>query len=197
LYQKAAYYYTRAAELDPFYIENYRYQVRCYRILGEFDKAIASMKEMLEIEPEDSGLKIRHARLLIWMGEYIEAEEIIASVEEADPTLLEIKYPRALSLAVRGKKNEALALIQSIESYYFSTLITNVYAALGMKEDVFRMIEDGIENGYARIQTHLFTYQYLKNNPFFDILRQDTRFQKILKSEKERYDKLLRQYRDL
>ena len=141
---------------------------------------------------------MQYARLLIWMGHYIEAEEIISSVEKIDPSLPDIKYPRALALAVRGKKSEALELtfVQGLD-YYIYTLMANVYCALGMKKETYSLIEDGIENGLERIQMHIFTYQYLVNNPFFDILREDTRFQEILQSEKERYDKLLRQYRDL
>jgi adenylate cyclase len=206
LYQKAVYYYKRAVELDPSfldpesdprYIDNYMFLARCYRLIGELDKADASMKELISRAPEDLGVKLRYARLLIWKGEYIEAEEIIARVEEADPTFPAIKYPRALAFAVRGKKNEALAFIEDIESYALFPLITNVYAALGMKEDTYRMIEDGIKNGYEKLQQDLFGYHYLMNNPFFDILRNDSRFQEILLSQKRKFERLLLKYRDL
>jgi serine/threonine protein kinase/tetratricopeptide (TPR) repeat protein len=200
LYQKAVYYHTRALELEPSDVENHMYQVRCYRILGEFDAADTSIREVINKNPEDLDIKLQYARLLIWMGHYVEAEEIIDRVEMIDPALPAIKYARALALAVRGKKKEALelAFIPGVDHmYYIYTLMANVYCALGMKNEAYSLIEDGIENGYERIQMHLFTYQYLMNNPFFDILRGDTRFQEILKIEKERYDKLLRQLRDL
>ena len=104
-------------ELDPSFMRNYTLQASCHRYLGEFDKADASIKEVLSRYPEELRIKLLYARLLIWKGQYVEAEETIESVEDADPTFPELRYLHALSLAVRGKNSEALSL------YKVSTLI--------------------------------------------------------------------------
>ena len=82
-------------------------------------------------------------------------------------------------------------------SYMFQYLVSNVYAALGMKKEALQYIRDGIEYGFEEIKTYLFTYQYLINNPFLGDLDKDPQFREILLRAKTEYEERKLKYQDL
>ena len=85
--------------------------------------------------------------------------------------------------AARGEKEKALAIYKPPSS--------TIYSLLGMKDEAIKRLKEYTKES-KRPQ-----YLDLKHNPFFDNLRDDPRFQKIVKKEKQKYEDLIKKYQDL
>jgi len=198
LFKKAIHYYSRAIELDPFDPLYRRLRATSYRHIGEYERSIADIEEIRRMYPKDLYLILEQARVLILMKRLDEAEEMINEVELADPDIKDIQYTRAQVYALRGDKEHALELIKGIERYYYyHSLFSYIYAISGMADEAIEVIQDGIDKGYEKIKTYLYTYLALINNPFFDGLRGDQRFQEILRSQKKKYEEMSSKYSGL
>ena len=198
LFKKAINYYSRAIELDPFDPLYRRLRATSYRHIGEYRRSIADIEEIRRMYPKDLYLILAQARVLILMKRLDEAEEMINEVELTDPDIKDIQYTRAQVYALRGDKERALELIKGIERYYYyHSLFSYIYAISGMADEAIEVIQDGIDKGYEKIKTYLYTYLALINNPFFDGLRGDPRFQEILKSQKKKHEEMSSKYSGL
>jgi len=198
LNQRAIEFYLKAVEFDPSSVEYREMCSRCYLRMGEFEKAAGIMEEALELEPDDMRMRLFYARLLIMMQEFERAEEIVYKVENREPKNDDIPYTRAWLFAIRGDREKSLEVITKIEKpVYFSSLLSNVYSILGMKEEAIQNIELAIEKGLEEIKTYPFHYRYLMKNPFYNSLRGDPRFQRIVKKQEEWYRENLRKFSDI
>jgi serine/threonine protein kinase/Tfp pilus assembly protein PilF len=198
LNQRAIEFYLKAVEFDPSSVEYREMCSRCYLRMGEFEKAAVIMEEALELEPDDMRMRLFYARLLIMMQEFERAEEIVYKVENREPKNDDIPYTRAWLFAIRGDREKSLEVITKIEKpVYFSSLLSNVYSILGMKEEAIQNIELAIEKGLEEIKTYPFHYRYLMKNPFYDSLRGDPRFQRIVKKQEEWYRENLKKFSDI
>jgi hypothetical protein len=65
---------------------------------------------------------------------------------------------------------------------------------VGMKDEAIRYIKKGNEEGFQLIKDYLYPYPLLMSNPFFENLRNDPRFQEVVRNEKKRFDEKNRQY---
>ena len=84
--------------------------------------------------------------------------------------------------AARGERKNALALqYQSSEGF----------ALLGLKEKALAIIQENQDK-----DKFYYDYLYLINNPHYDKLRDDPRFQEIIKKAKAIYDTRLIKYSD-
>ena len=86
--------------------------------------------------------------------------------------------------AATGEKDEALAIRKN----------GAVYSLLGMKDEAIQYIEDEMKKDYEH---HDCSYISLLNSPFYDSLRDDTRFHEILKKAKQKYEERLKKFADL
>ncbi|MGD8538872.1 MAG: protein kinase [Candidatus Aminicenantes bacterium] len=198
LFKKAIKYYSRAIDLNPLDPIYRSLRATCYINIGEVDNAIADNQEIRRMYPEDLDVILRHARFLLWDRRLDEADKLINDVEIIDPDLKDIPYTRALVCARRGNKERALELIEGIERYYYyHSLFSHIYAVSGMEEEAIDVIQDGIDKGYEKIKTYIYTYLELINNPYFDGLRGNPRFQEIIRSQKEKYNEMLSKYSEL
>lgn len=68
---------------------------------------------------------------------------------------------------------------------------------LGMKDEAIQNIELAIAQGLRETKTYPYHYRYLVNNPFYDSLRDDPRFQRIVKKQEEWYKENLRKFGDI
>jgi len=84
-------------------------------------------------------------------------------------------------LAVRGERDKALALYRNSE----------IFALLGMKDDAFRELDKEIRGSLP--YPYIF-YEDLLHNPFYDKLRGDPRFQKLIDREKKLYDEAVKRF---
>ena len=84
----------------------------------------------------------------------------------------------ATTLAVSGKRGEALAMLQQINAraateYISPVSIAYIYAALGDRDSAFEYLDRGIHDRDPNVLG-------LKSNPMFDGLRQDPRYHALL-----------------
>jgi len=192
LYQQAIKFHSRAVELDPLYFWNHHRLAVCFMYAGDYDKAANHFQSALYIDPNHLDFLSRYAYFLISKNNIDEADKILEKAEIIDEEdNWRIRHARALLLAVTGEKEEALQLIKERPYSYFAT---SVYSHLGMNDEAVTYIREGIEKGSRELNTYLYPYPYLMNNPFYDNLRNDYRFKEILKEEKKKYEERRKKY---
>lgn len=187
LYSSAIEYYVKASQVEPNYIRIYDLSSPCHWYIGEFEKGIEKITKAIELEPNSPDLYFDYAKHLIMLKEYDKAEKQIAIAAGLLPDSSEEKYVRALLFALRGEKEKSLQMIEEAE-FSYQYCITCAYAILGMKDEAILNIQMGIEVGFEKVQHYLYSYLLLENNPCFDKLRDDPRFEKILNGRKNIYD---------
>jgi serine/threonine protein kinase/Tfp pilus assembly protein PilF len=194
LYDNAIDFYSKAIELDPTSTEYLNLCARCYMSKGEFAKAADLLNEGLELNPDDSEIRLLYARQFIMMEKCEVAEKEIARAESLEPDNPEVRYARAMIYSVRGEKDKALAIIKNIDPFFYTSLLSNVYSRLGMKDEAINNIKEAIERGFSELKTYPYSYLNLNNNHFYDGLRGDSRFKEIIKEEKSKYKDRLKKY---
>lgn len=192
LYSQAIKFYSRSVELDPLSMFSYFMLSDCYVRIGEFDEVADCVNKALDIEEDNYGLHLVHAEALIMMKKYDDAGEKIAQAEKLNPNSLTIKYYRAWVAAGKGEKEKALTLIEGRERYL--DYVASIYSLLGMKDEAIENIKKGIDIGFRDRKEYLYTYLVLINNPFYESLDEDSRFQEIVEREKKKYDERFKRY---
>jgi tetratricopeptide (TPR) repeat protein/predicted Ser/Thr protein kinase len=201
LHQTAEKYYSRALQLDPFNIYCHDLLAQCYSYIGEFDKADEQIRIALGMEIEPSSLLyLRLTRLLIMMKRIAEAEAAlevakeVAKVQEIPPSR-QSDFPllHAWILATRGKNELALGLLKDFSDSYLIE-VTSIYSLLGMENKAIENIKKGIKNALKEKYAEYYTYPFLNSNPFYDHLRGNPQFLKILEEEKQKHEERLVKY---
>jgi TolB-like protein/predicted Ser/Thr protein kinase len=200
LRQTAIKYYSRALQLDPLNIYCHDLLAQCYSYIGEFDKAAQQIRIALGrgIEPS-SLLYLRLTRLLIMMKRIAEAEAAlevakeVAKVEEIPSHHSDFLLLQAWIHAARGKNELALGLLKDFSDSYLIE-ITSIYSLLGMKDKAVENIKKGIKNALKEKYAEYYTYPFLNSNPFYDDLRGNPQFLKILEKEKQKHEERLVKY---
>jgi serine/threonine protein kinase/tetratricopeptide (TPR) repeat protein len=182
LYDAGIQYLTKAMELDPYNFWTPYKLAMCYMYSGDFEKADFYFKKYFELAPvEPLVFPGRNIALQIMMKRYDHADELVRRGEQATPDAAWVKKYRALLWAVKGEKDKALALWKD----------SDVYSLLGMKDESFQELNLEIRKTVSN--PHIF-YQNLIHNPFYDSLRGDPRFQKLVEREKKLYDEAASRY---
>lgn len=184
LYHQALPYLLKTMELDPYYFWTPYKIAMCYMNIGEPEKAASYFEKYFELAPVVLIFPGRYIALNIKMEKFDAVEELIARTEKSHPEYSLLPYCKALLLAARGEKEEALALHRNSE----------IYALLNMKDEALEHLDKEIR-GEVRVP-HVY-YYFLLSNPFYDNLRGDSRFKKIVKREKKLYEQHLKKYGDL
>jgi tetratricopeptide (TPR) repeat protein len=184
LFRKAMKHCSRAAELDPFIHFYYSLLARCFLDVGELDKAEISIGKAYEVEPDSIWVLLDRSLLLIKMGKYDEAEKLLTKAERFHARFSNIQNYKSLVFAAKGEKDKALAIRKS----------GSVYSLLGMKDEAIQYIEDEMKKEFEH---HDCSYLSLLNSSFYDSLRDDARFQEILKKAKQKYEERLKKFDDL
>jgi serine/threonine-protein kinase len=196
LYEQARQHYDRALALNPVPGDYIWHLVRadCYSRVGRPDEAIVLLREAVEMDP-DPELYYEYAEVLMKLGELELATAALAEAERRDSGSDDFRQHRALLYAASGDKKNALKLIEGDEDT-FRSIFTSIYSLLGMKDEAISNIRYGIEMGFEIQQWYLYTYLYLKYNPIYDSLRNDVRFQEIMRSQRAVYEERLQKYGD-
>jgi serine/threonine protein kinase len=176
LYHKAKKYFSKAHELNPFYIYATGGLGGTHYWLAEFEEAALYWDKVLEMSPNDPIVAGYYTRQLIMTEQYDKAEEINNKWEILDPESSAFRENKAWLFAARGKKDEALALSKDAE----------IYAILDMKDEAIALLEKEMNNPSA------YRYLSLIHLPVYDYLRDDPRFQEILDKKKHTYEKFLK-----
>jgi len=192
LWKPAIKYYSKSLETNPLYINCHILLARCYSFRGEFDKAVNQINKALIIEPDNRSLHLLHVNQLIMMKKLAEAELELARVKEIPP----VQLFRAWIHAAKGERELALELIKDFQDSY-RIQVTSIYSLLGMEDKAIDHIKRGIKMALKERYAEVYTYPILDSNPYYDKLRDDSRFLEILDKEKQKYDEKMRKYGDL
>ncbi len=184
LYDPAIKYLMKSLELDPYYFWTPYKIAMCYSDLGDFEKATFYYEKYFELAPVVLIFPGRYIALNIKMEKFDAVEELIARTEKTHPDYSLLPYCKALLLAAKGEKEEALALHRNSE----------IYALLNMTDEAIEHLNKEIRGD---VRVPYVYYYYLLHNPFYDNLRSDSRFKKLIKREKKLYEKNLKKYGDL
>jgi len=182
LSRQALPYLLKTMELDPYYFWTPYKIAMCYSDLGELDKAAFFYEKYFELAPIVLIFPGRYIALNVKMDRFDVVEELIARTEKSHPDYSLLPYSKALLLAAGGgDKEEVLALHKNSE----------IYALLNMKDEAIESLNREIR---GEVSVPYVYYYFLLNNPFYDNLREDPRFKKIVKREKKLYDSELKKY---
>ena len=192
LYKKATKFFSRAVKLNPLYVSPLIQTAYCQLSLGEFDKAIGQIKMAIEKDPENFAARIYYAILLVMTNKLNEAEKEIGRARNIKPDHPDVGLNQGLLEAARGGKEKALAFIKEEERKGF--VVSWLYLLLGMKDEAIRNIEAGIEKGFETHGECLYSYPSLAKNPVYKKLKDEPRFQEILKREEAKYKEKLEKY---
>jgi DNA-binding winged helix-turn-helix (wHTH) protein/TolB-like protein/Flp pilus assembly protein TadD len=146
---------------------------------GEYDRAIAEANKALEMNPKRISSLQWVAMSYERKGMYREALAAFEKARAVEDTP-ELKAFAAHTLALAGDRSAALKIIDELkaipraERYVSPFYLAVVYTGLGEKETAFAWLEKACAERSWWIAT-------LKTNPQFDGLRDDPRFQNILK----------------
>ena len=149
-----------------------------YRI-GDYDRAIAEANKALEMNPKRISSLQWVAMSYERKGMYAEALTYFEKARQVEDTP-ELRAFQAHTYALSGNRDEALRVIDELkeipkEQRYVSPFyIAVVYAGLGEKDEAFMWLEKAYQDRSWWIAT-------LKANPQFDSLREDPRFQDLLR----------------
>jgi predicted Zn-dependent protease len=147
---------------------------------GDFAGAEELLKKIIRQVPDDPETLNRYAQLLIQTDRAEAAFSMLEQAEKASPVEPHVQNLRALYWAARGDRKQALQSMPEPRA--------TVYAMLGMKEEALALMEKEIASG----KTYL--YLDLLNNPFYDKVRAEPRFQAILEKQKSVHEERMRKY---
>jgi len=196
LYHSANKYLSKAIQLEPSYLRAHLLSAVCHWNLGEFDEGVKGIERAFDFEKNDIDLCLIYAKSLIMMKKYAEAEKAIERAEKLGADLLSVKSYRAFLSASKGEKDKALSLIEDADGD-FDYNITCAFSLLGMKDEVIENIKKGIEVGFEKEQYYLYPFLFLKESSCFENLRDDPRFQEVLKKQEEIYHQKIRIHKNL
>jgi serine/threonine protein kinase len=176
LYHKAKKYFSKARELNPFYIYGTGGLAGTHYWLAEFEEAALYWNKVLEMSPNDPIVAGYYPKQHIMTQQYNKAEELIHRLEVLNPDSFSLRKNKAWLLAARGRKDEALALDRDAE----------IYSLLGMKNEAIAYMKKGLKNPLAH------PYLSLVHLPIYDNLRNDPSFQALLDEKKKMYEKFVK-----
>lgn len=171
-----------ARELDPLSAIIHSDSGLPFYSMGQQEKAIEFFKKAIEIEPDFRVAHYNLARSYSFMGR---SDEAIAEANKsflpdepfrADGTK-KINLLLAQIYAMTGRKQDARRLLAELEKqpdYIIPFTLAGIYAALGEKEKAFALLEKAHEQRSGMLVQ-------LKVMPLFDDLRNDSRYQELLR----------------
>jgi TolB-like protein/class 3 adenylate cyclase len=166
-----------ARELDPLSPQIASGPVRSFFLARQFTRANQEASTALEIHPDYASLHAQICRNFVMLGDYQAAE--VACERDKEITGVDGSFSMALLRAVQGDRDAAFAeverLVPGVEGAGPQPIIlAMVQAALGEVDAAFESLEKAFDEDYPYLE-------YLSTNPFFDPLRDDPRYEELLR----------------
>ncbi|RPH33259.1 hypothetical protein EHM92_08295 [bacterium] len=149
-------YYTRCAELKPFSEEPWMHLDMSYRRKGDVDASLEARRKMLELG---------EAKLAINPDDGITLSRLVTRYTELGE---DEKARTAMKRVLEIDPNDGLALYNCACSF----------SLWGDKENAIGYLAKAIDNGYWNIK------EWIKADPDFAGIRDDSRFQKLLEGDR-------------
>jgi tetratricopeptide (TPR) repeat protein len=165
-----------AMEKEPLYLIQGANYAGVLMYARRFDEAVEQAKKTYDLDPNFAGAKNWVCHTYNLKGMYAESLAIAERSLDSDmPFLADAGY----AFAKTGQRDKALAVIQRWKEaektkYVMNYWVAVTYAALGDKDGAFAELEKSYQNRDWFLQR-------LKVDPFMDTLRDDPRFDAIVK----------------
>lgn len=162
--------------------------------LSHYDDAENEMRRAIRLHPQKKYYHSFLALFLYYKEELVQARQEISIGLESPNYQIFSKAVHAMISAKQGFKDEALAELElEIKPYVGSdgslaSAVAAIYALLGRNGLAVEWLNKAVEYGYQE-------YVWIVNDPNFKGLRNDSRFQTILDTLKERWMDNIREYR--
>ena len=215
-FEKAEMLFMQAKKLDPGSLSTYTLGNLYIWYWGKYPEAIEVLEDDLAISPMNRGIIDRLGWVHLLSGNLDRAEEYWSKYEEIEHAFSDtsqyvpFRHRLAYVKWLKGEKEEAMSLFQeqmkrdqeilkglrgygawNIGYYYYTLGI--VYAFLGNKEEAYMWLDSAANHGYVG----LWILDYLEIDPLLDGIRQEERFQAILRKKRGEADMIKNAYKEV
>ena len=202
--------YRQALELNPSYATAHQWYAEYLTTVGRKEEAIAEIRRAQELDPLSLVIDANVGRLLYYTRQYDRAIEELQNTLRLDPNYFwahvflgmafeqkgmyaeaiaefqkvaalsggEPNVPLAHTYAASGRTDDARKMLDALQQRYGedveSYFLGGIHAALGEKDEAFAWLEKAYDE-------HSFFLVFLPADPWFDPLRDDPRFQSLLR----------------
>ena len=173
----------RALEIDPLSPQIVADLAYTYLVMRRYDEAIAQQRKALDLDPNAAWIRHDMAHAYTLKGAYAQA------IAEEDKIPVQAKVVAAENkliasgigwiYAVSGRRADALKIAEQFKdlashAYVDFYQVAEIYAALGDKDEAFRLLEKAYEE-------HSSNMPFLAVDPFWDGIRSDPRYADLLR----------------
>ncbi len=166
----------KAQELDPLRVGLLGNEGMILYRVRRYAEAISKMQDGLKPEPENAPARVYLGRVFTADGQYAKAIREFQTAGKTDSNSTNNLIYSGQAYALSGQRGEALEILNQLKitkKYVSPAALAIFYAALDDKEAAFK----SLEQAYAERDPQL---QFLKVEPGYDPLRDDSRFQQWL-----------------
>jgi non-specific serine/threonine protein kinase len=156
---------------------------------GNFAAALGPYRQMFDMDPGNPMTRLFYVPILAANGRMTEVREMAASFPPAVKDTIPARLTNFLAHALAGNRSDALAaLTPEIEAIanatdVFARFLSFGYANAGMPDRAIHWLSIAVDRGFIN-------YPYLAHHdPFLEPLRTDARFQQLLATVRERWEK--------
>jgi Flp pilus assembly protein TadD len=178
-YEEAISSYDKAVEFKPDYYEAWNNRGISLANLGRYEEAISSYDKAVEFKPDYHQAWNSRGYSLHYLGRYEEAISSYDKAVEFKPDFHEAWYNRGNSLGNLGRYEEAISSYDKAVEFKPDKHQAWYNKACGYA--LQGNIEQAIENLQTAINLHPEVREWAKNNSDFDAIREDKRFQELIK----------------
>ena len=159
---------------------------------GRLDPALRSFGKVIEMEPDNTLVRMWIAFVLMWKGEFEQAFELVDEIvlQQKTDTISSwnadvLEFARH---AFENRPREAMAAMSESTKTFFwedpdvSWLIAGIYSVMDDNDEAIRWLERAVERG--SINYPLFA----ELDPFYENLRGDVRFEEIMAEIKPKWE---------
>jgi tetratricopeptide (TPR) repeat protein len=170
-------------EADPLFFPSYLTGARCQNYLGNYEKCEYYLKQGYEILPDQPLLMGLFAQFYLRQKKLDQAEKWIKKLEKKQPDSSRVKRLKAFLYALQGNREKSLS---------FGYESDELFSILGMKDKAIAYMQKSLSKNPLQ-----YAYLYFLNCPYYDNLRDDPRFRKIMEQAKKLHEERLKKYGDL
>jgi DNA-binding winged helix-turn-helix (wHTH) protein/TolB-like protein len=181
----------RARTLDPSVKLNTS-AINAYLYLGEYDRFLNSLPS----GESDAYTLFYRGFAEYHLGRRMDAQRDFNRAYELDPTLLQTRIGKALSLSSESQSKKGLELLRATEAQLSQSgvrdpeamyKLAEAYAVLGDKDRALQMMRHSIESGF-------FCYPYFVRDPLLESIRSEPQFSELMHTARHRYEEFQRSF---
>ncbi|HJX92264.1 MAG TPA: winged helix-turn-helix domain-containing protein [Pyrinomonadaceae bacterium] len=170
---------TRARELDPLSLITRTNEALFYYFARDYEAAQERIEKTLDLEPGFWVALLTRAKIFLRQGKFDQAVADLIKAKESSGGSSQPLAMLAYLFAIMGRRTEALGLLHELEEISAQRYVPPYNFALtyfGLQDDI--RVFEWLERAYQLRDVLLAAF--INNEPWWDELRDDKRFQSIL-----------------